>query len=136
MALTNVVSKTDTVGRYLKVKVGTITFDSSYPTGGESLVAADLGFSTEISFLSAAPSYGLIYEYDATNKKLLAHYPTGGADVPATRIAPNATIATGATTVTGASATPNIVEVAGISAEVANTTDISTVVTQYVAFGF
>jgi len=136
VALTNVVNKTDTLGRYLKVKVGTITFDSSYPTNGESLTAADLGFSTEISCLIAAPSYGLIYEYDTTNSKLKAHYPTGGGAVPATRVAPETTIPAGGVTMTASGAAPALTETAGISAEVANTTDISTVVTNFVAFGY
>jgi hypothetical protein len=52
MALTVSISKTDSVGRYLKVKTGTVTFDSSYPTGGESLSATDLGFSTKEAEIS------------------------------------------------------------------------------------
>ena len=79
MALEVSISKTDTVGRYLKVKTGTITFDSSYPTGGESLSASDLGFSTKVETFVASPNGGLIFEYDFTNSKLEAYYPSGGS---------------------------------------------------------
>lgn len=48
-----------------------IAFDSSYPTGGESLTAADLGLKT-IDFISIQAKNGLVFEYDYTNFKVLA----------------------------------------------------------------
>lgn len=50
----------------------TIAFDSSYPTGGESLTAADLGLKT-IDLLQIQSKSGLVFEYDYTNSKILAY---------------------------------------------------------------
>jgi hypothetical protein len=52
-------------------KVVTITFDSSYPTGGELLAAADVGL-TSIAFVDAECADGFALEYDYTNSKLKA----------------------------------------------------------------
>jgi hypothetical protein len=136
MALSIAIDKTDTVGRYIKVKTGTIAFDSSYPTNGEPLVNTDIGFSTTVSFLQAAPNAGLIFEYDHTNSKIKAFYPTGGAAVPAAIGAPSVAVPSGATGVTSSAAQPNLTETAGVAAEVANATDLSTVVCKFVAFGY
>lgn len=50
----------------------TIAFDSSYPTGGESLTAANLGLGT-IEYIRIDPKAGYVFEYDYTNKKVLAY---------------------------------------------------------------
>jgi len=63
-----------------KAVVKTIAFDSSYPTGGETLGtaataaagAAALGLST-ILFLHASSTSGYMFEYDYAGK-LLAYY--------------------------------------------------------------
>lgn len=136
MALTVTINKTDTVGRYLKVKTGTITFDSSYPTGGEPLTKSDLGFSNSVETFVASPNGGLIFEYDFTNSKLEAFYPTGGGATPASLAAPAVTVPSGATAVTSSAAQPNLVETAGIAAEVGNTTNLSTITTYFIAFGY
>lgn len=52
--------------------VVTVTFDNSYPTGGEPLTAADIG-RTRILHVDASPAGGFIYEYDHTNSKLKAY---------------------------------------------------------------
>lgn len=57
-----------------------ITFDSSYPAGGESLTAADLGFTAiepyaKIVQLVATPSGGFGFEYDFSNAKLKVRVP-------------------------------------------------------------
>jgi hypothetical protein len=135
-ALSVSISKTDTVGRYIKVKTGTITFDTSYPTNGEVLTALNLGFSTSVEVLVAAPAGGLIFEYDKTNSKLKAFYPTGGGATPAALAAPAVTVPTGATAVESSAAQPNLVETAGIAKEVGDTTDLATIVTTFVAFGY
>lgn len=61
--------------------VVTITFDSSYPTGGESFTAAMLGFTT-LDFVSVAVDSCKTFEvemrYDYTNSKLLAFYTANG----------------------------------------------------------
>jgi hypothetical protein len=54
--------------------VADIAFDSSYPTGGESLTKTDLGFVTGVEFLLAEPASGYSFEYDHTNEKLIARY--------------------------------------------------------------
>ncbi len=61
----------DMGGQGLKMIVGTIDFDASYPTGGESL---DL--STDIPGLLAVfieTKGGYVFEYDYTNKKVIAY---------------------------------------------------------------
>jgi len=136
MALTVTINKTDTVGRYLKVKTGSIVFDSSYPTNGEALTASNLGFSTDVEFIEISPAGGLIFEYDYANSKLKALYPTGGSATPASLAAPAVTVPAGATGVTSSAAQPNLTETAGIAAEVGNTTDLSTITTYFIAFGY
>jgi len=136
MALTVTINKTDTVGRYLKVKTGSIVFDSSYPTNGEALTASNLGFSTDVEFIEISAAGGLIFEYDYANSKLKALYPTGGSATPASLAAPAVTVPAGATGVTSSAAQPNLTETAGIAAEVGNTTDLSTITTYFIAFGY
>lgn len=46
----------------LRFVTGRIAFDSSYPTGGEPLVPADIGLST-ILFMAVSPKSGFIFEY-------------------------------------------------------------------------
>jgi hypothetical protein len=70
-----------------------VTFDSSYPTGGESFDPKELvGFTPAAVFLSpryasgATGSGGYVFQYDYTNKKILVFEQTdpaaaGGADV-------------------------------------------------------
>lgn len=147
MALTVTINKTDTVGRYLKVKTGTILFDSSYPTNGEALTAANLGFSSSVQTFVASPAAGLIFEYDFANSKLKAHYPTGGTAPsslanPATTVAVSVSVPAGSTDVTSNAAQPDldetvtVTQAAGRSAEVKNATDLSSVTTYFIAFGY
>ena len=53
---------------------GTITFASSYPTGGEAVVVADLGF-TRLDWLHVAPGNGYMPVWDGstTNPKVLMY---------------------------------------------------------------
>jgi len=53
-----------------RITVGTIAFDSSYPTGGEALVAGDIGFD-KIDFITF--SSDIVQCYWASDK-LLAYY--------------------------------------------------------------
>jgi len=61
--------------------VVTITFDSSYPTGGESFTAADLGFTT-LDFVSVAVDSCKTFEvemrYNYSTAKMLAFYTANG----------------------------------------------------------
>ena len=57
----------------LKIRCGTIGFDDSYPTGGETLTPGQLGFSEEI-FALIVDSAPLVCKYDASNDKLMAFW--------------------------------------------------------------
>lgn len=50
-----------------------VDFDSSYPTGGESLTPDSVGLG-KIDFCLASPTAGYVFEYDYTNEKLKAFY--------------------------------------------------------------
>ena len=54
-----------------RVVIADLAFDSSYPTGGESVLPGLLGMQT-IDFLLAEPAGGYSFEYHHTNQKLLA----------------------------------------------------------------
>lgn len=64
-----------------RVKVRDITFDSSYPTGGEPLVASDVGLKNidfaivTIQAVGGTVNVTSVY-YDTTNKKLIAYDET------------------------------------------------------------
>lgn len=83
-----------------KSTVTDVTFDSSYPTGGEAITPADLGMSNVIDATCEVRAKGAtvtnVY-YDRTNAKLVAN---------------------------------------AAAAEVANTTDLSTVVVRVRAIGY
>lgn len=77
-----------------------VTFDSSYPTGGEALTAADLGLTTvnfAITSIKTAGAGSVTEAFYVTSTGLLKAYAA--------------------------------------AAEIANTTDLSAVVVQIVAFG-
>jgi hypothetical protein len=85
MALTVAkVSGADYTSGNKKVRVRTITFDSSYPTAGEALSASDLGlkavqqFIPHGSFRNADGTLGIVVSYDYTNAKLIAHWGNAG----------------------------------------------------------
>lgn len=85
----------------VRVAAARVTFDSSYPTGGEAISAADLGLNKIDFVVATAPGY--VLNYLASTGKLLAYWVD--------------------TTVDGAA-----------MAEVANTTDLSAVVANVLAF--
>jgi len=106
MALSVSVNRTDTVGRYTKYTTGTITFDSSYPTGGESLTVSNVGLSSKIEFIAVTDASGYNFQYDYTNNKVLAYWPNSDATAPS------------------------------VGKQVANTTDLSAVTCNFIAFGY
>jgi hypothetical protein len=58
-----------------RVFLGTLAFDSSYPTGGEALPAGFEKFNlAKVDYASIGPHEGFIFEYDATNDKVLAYF--------------------------------------------------------------
>jgi hypothetical protein len=50
-----------------------ITFDSSYPTGGEALTTAQLGLEEVLAVIFPC-SAGYSFAYDETNQKVLAYW--------------------------------------------------------------
>ena len=87
MALTvEQLGRTNVTGNRLTVALK-ITFDSSYPTGGEPL---DLTTYVEnIETVGIEVSGGYVFQYDRTNKKVLAY--EAGADGAALDEVTNAT---------------------------------------------
>jgi hypothetical protein len=75
LALTNANAQTnrDVFGRQ-NVVTKIVTFDASYPTGGESLTPADLGLAQIdillVSVVSEGVHAGAVVQYDYTAKKL------------------------------------------------------------------
>lgn len=57
-----------------RVNFGTLAFDSSYPTGGESLTPANLNMKA-IDQIIFAPAGGYSFEYDYTNQKVKVFQP-------------------------------------------------------------
>jgi hypothetical protein len=78
-----------------RVKLVTLAFDSSYPTGGEALptgtTTAKFGLS-KVDFVIIPTSAGYTFAYDYTNDKILAYYGdnNNAADGPAIEV-PNTT---------------------------------------------
>ena len=77
----------------IRQTIATIDFDSIYPTGGESLTARNLALGT-VDNLQVFPKNGYMFEYDYTNSKLKAYFPTAAhghnTSVGATAIAAGA----------------------------------------------
>lgn len=122
----------------LRESIVDITFDSSYPTGGEAISPSSVGLGTiygmqQIGGNAAAGAY--LFHWDRTNKKIMAFYPTGGA-APASLGDPSTVVPSGATTVTSSAAQPNLTENAGRGAELAAATDASTLSIRCVFIGF
>jgi len=57
----------------LVMKLVSIAFDSSYPTGGEDLVAADVGLTAIVKVLPN-PASGYIFRYNHSTAKLMIFY--------------------------------------------------------------
>jgi hypothetical protein len=82
-ATTNKPGRTVFGDRYVRFQ--DITFDSSYPTGGEALTAANVGLKIGIDFISferkTVGGVAYSFEYDRTSGKLIAYVATTGAQV-------------------------------------------------------
>jgi hypothetical protein len=101
-----------------RLRTGKITFDSSYPTGGESLLPSDLGLdvieSIQFSGVTNATPISMLADYDYTNKKirLFSPTPTGSVSAPTfTGTAPTAdlNLATPAFSGTGLTAAGQVI---------------------------
>jgi len=81
MALTLVKKeKNMRLGNQAEACVAEITFDSSYPTNGESLTSAQLGV-TSLSYVKADDTDNYTFVYNYTNSKLKAFVRATGAEV-------------------------------------------------------
>ena len=56
----------------LKMEVGTIAMDSSYPTGGEAITFPS--FDTKPIAVMIESEDGYVFKYDRTNEKIMAYY--------------------------------------------------------------
>lgn len=106
----------------LHQNIAEITFDNSYPTGGESVTAAQFGLQS-IDMVVLSGSGGYIAEYDYTNNKIKVLTPA----------APHShTENTAAAYVQNATTAENVAEAAS---EVANATDLSAVTVRAMVVG-
>lgn len=137
MALTVAITRRVTAG-HQHIVSGTVAFDSSYPTGGESFTAADIGLRT-MDMVMVHQTKGIVFEYDYTNSKILAYAQgalvgAAGAEIlddfPVTA-GPGVTADTHLSLKAG-SATIGF----GSLKQIANTNDLSTITgVRFVAFG-
>ena len=84
---------------------GVVTFDNSYPTGGESITPAQFGLSSISDVLCVSSAQGVYCHYNAATAKVMAFH----SNDPGVSIGP--------------------------LVEVANATDLSTVSVTVLAFG-
>lgn len=82
----------------LSWRTATVLLDSSYPTGGEALTAANLGLTTLLVVVPSCPA-GYVAEYDYANSKLLMYRQkdpaaAGGADIPLPEVGNTISLAT------------------------------------------
>lgn len=120
-------------------RFGTITFDSSYPTGGESVTANNFKLGDGSFDLRVFPAAGYTFEYDKTNKKIKAFTPavttgaTTAADSTSGALALNDAGAEGTFRVMGSA--ESTTHKLGAMQELANTVDLSAVVARFEAVG-
>lgn len=102
-----------------RLHVGTIDFDSSYPTGGESLTPANVGL-VKIDSIDFDPTSGYNFVYDHSAQKVLAYVATPGGTISKPSFTVEASGAIGANMEIGLSADATTATVeggAGISAQ-------------------
>jgi hypothetical protein len=138
IALKNRDNFASVLGRVFYASVADVTFDSSYPTGGESLTVLDLKFpeTAKIAFLAAEPALGFTFQYDRVNSKLKVLCPgfVAGA-AGAVTVDDHPLTGVGSSTTKSVSFGPaGAATVAlGGQVEVADTTNLSTVTTRIFA---
>lgn len=64
-----------------KVVLSTVTFDDSYPTGGEAVTAALFGLGLLTTVIPISDNGTNPVAWDGTNSKLLAYVRTTGVEV-------------------------------------------------------
>lgn len=155
MALSITSLKRDVSGNK-RLHAGKLTFDNSYPTGGESLTPANIGLHVieNITIISAS---GLTFEYDYTNQKVKAfsalsahnhtlHFQTAAAANSVTAATNALRTAAAAFDVAGVAnssgeggivtAAPTTTLATNTGQEVANTTDLSSISARFIAIGY
>lgn len=120
----------------LGIVTGTITFDSSYPTGGED--ASDISrYFKSLKVVTFNNKGGYVFEYDSTNDKIKVLYPTKSqtsnlaGSVTVTNAVGDGDSGTYNVSFTGTKGTVD----AGVAEEVANATDLSSLTVEFVAIG-
>lgn len=63
-----------------RLSLAKITFDSSYPSGGEAVTAADFGLTYLENVVPLGAPDGFSFEYDVANSKLLAYWVDTSVD--------------------------------------------------------
>ena len=121
MALTFTEKKRAKLGNAYAISAD-ITFDSSYPTGGESLAASAFGLNN-IDIMLCETASGYMFQYDYANAKLKAFYPRAA-------LTGSLVVAESAATLTGDT---DVAAAAG--AEVTSTADLHTITTRVMAIG-
>lgn len=83
LTITPIAGADGSIGHRRRV-VRIITFDSSYPTGGEPLTPADVGLrvidtaAPDGAFQSTDGTTGIYVHYNRTNQKLIAYWGNAG----------------------------------------------------------
>lgn len=77
------------IGQSEHLYVGRLSFDASYPTGGEVI---DPSGNTNFHYFHAGSQAGYVFSFDKANQKLLAYRQkdpaaAGGADIPLPQVA-------------------------------------------------
>ena len=121
MALTFTEKKRAKLGNAYAISAD-ITFDSSYPTGGEALAASAFGLNN-IDIMLCETASGYMFQYDYANAKLKAFYPRAA-------LTGSLVVAESAATLTGDT---DVAAAAG--AGVTSTADLHTITTRVMAIG-
>lgn len=112
-----------------RVVIADITFDSAYVTGGEPLDFKLLGL-TQINFMQLPAASGYQLEYDYANKKIKARTPVSAIAAHSHTENTAASYTQNATTATAGAIT------AAAAGEVANATNLSTLVVRVMIYGY
>jgi len=116
--------------------VADATMSNSYPTGGESIAPNKLGLAV-LNFVLPSPATGYIFEFDHANNKLKAFTPTNVALEETAGVADaNNTLIKKTDTSIGVAGTGTAATVNNAASEVANKSNLSTVVVRVIAIGY
>lgn len=80
LSIDNTTARSEDVWGRHKVRNVTVTFDDSYPTGGEAFAPADVGLAEFTQILISEDASGYVVQYDYTAEKLVAYGVQQDAD--------------------------------------------------------